>query len=69
MHSFSSLMAELASRARVTYGLTSDPSSPTFKQIPEPTPQQAKAYQLLALLPVTGNLFCSYPLANQQNTV
>jgi len=55
VHSFSSLMAELASRARVTYGLKSDPSSPTFKQVPEPTPLQAKAYQLLALLPVAGN--------------
>jgi len=55
VHSFSSLMAELASRARVTYGLKSDPSSPTFKQVPEPTPLQARAYQLLDLLPVTGN--------------
>ncbi len=55
VHSFQTLMAELASRARVTYGLQSDPSSPTFKQIPEPTPLQARAYQLLASLPVAGN--------------
>jgi transposase len=55
VHSFSSLMAELASRARVTYGLKSDPSSPTLQQIPDPTPLQARAYQLLASLPVTGN--------------
>lgn len=55
LHSFSSLMAELTSCARATYGLKSDPSSPTFKQVPQPTPRQAKAYQLLALLPVAGN--------------
>jgi len=55
VHSFPTLMAELASRARVTYRLRSDPSSPSFQQVPEPTPLQAKAYQLLALLPVAGN--------------
>jgi len=55
VHSFATLLAELASRARVTYGLKSDHSSPTFRQVPEPTPLQARAYQLLALLPVTGN--------------
>ena len=55
VHSFQTLMAELASRARVTYRLQSDQSGPTFKQVPEPTPLQAKAYQLLALLPVAGN--------------
>jgi transposase len=55
VHSFRTLMAELASRARVTYGLQSDPSSPTFNQVPEPTPLQARAYQLLASFPVAGN--------------
>jgi transposase len=55
VHSFSTLMAELASRARVTYGLKSEASTPTFQQVPEPTPLQAKAYALLALLPVAGN--------------
>ena len=55
VHSFQTLMAELASRARVTYGLQSDSSGPTFKQVPEPSPLQAKAYQLLASLPVSGN--------------
>ncbi len=54
VHSFATLMAELASRARVTYGLQSEPSGPTFKQVPEPTPLQAKAYQLLTSLPVAG---------------
>src|SRR5271169_2995784 len=55
VHSFSTLMAELASRARVTYGLKSQESTPSFQQVPEPTPLQAKAYALLALLPVVGN--------------
>jgi transposase len=55
VHSFATLMAELASRARVTYGLKSEESSPTFQQVPEPTPLQAKAYALLDLLPVAGN--------------
>jgi len=55
VHSFQTLMAELASRARVTYELQSDSSSPTFQQVPEPKPLQAKAYQLLASLPVAGN--------------
>ncbi len=55
VHSFDTLMAELASRARVTYGLKSEESTPSFQQVPEPTPLQAKAYALLALLPVVGN--------------
>jgi transposase len=55
VHSFATLMAELGSRARVTYGLKSEESTPSFQQVPEPTPLQAKAYALLALLPVVGN--------------
>jgi transposase len=55
VHSFATLMAELASRARVTYGLKSEESTPSFQQVPEPTPLQAKAYALLALLPVVGS--------------
>ena len=55
VNSFETLMAALASRARVTYGLKSEESTPTFQQVPEPTPLQAKAYALLALLPVVGN--------------
>ncbi len=54
VHSFDTLMAELASRARVTYGLKSEESTPRFQQVPEPTPLQAKAYALLGLLPVAG---------------
>ena len=55
VHSFETLMAELAARARVTYSPKSeDEPSVTFKQVPPPTPLQAKAYRLLGLLPVTG---------------
>lgn len=55
VHSFDTLMAELASRARVTYTLKSDAAALSFQQVPEPTPLQAKAYALLAVLPVAGN--------------
>jgi Transposase DDE domain len=54
-HSFETLMAELATRARVTYSLRSGDSTPIFKQVPEPTPLQARAYELLGLLPVARN--------------
>jgi len=54
VHSFTTLMAELASRARVTYGLKSEESTLSFQQVPEPTPLQAKAYALLASFPVAG---------------
>ena len=55
MHSFETLLAELATRARVTYSLRPGASSPTFKQVPEPTPLEARAYELLGMLPVAGN--------------
>src|SRR5438552_2219248 len=54
VQSFSTLLSNLASRARVTYSLKGDPSSPTFQQVPPPTELQAKAYELLNLLPVAG---------------
>ena len=55
VQSFQTLMAELASRVRVTYGVQWEESNLTFQQVPEPTPLQARAYQLLDLLPVAGN--------------
>jgi transposase/ribosomal protein L35 len=54
VHSFQTLLAELASRARVTYELKSGDSKSTFKQLPQPTPLQARAYELLRLFPVAG---------------
>jgi transposase len=60
VHSFQTLMAELASRARVTYALK--PQNPeeektnlTFQQVPEPTPVQARAYALIRMFSVTAN--------------
>jgi len=54
VHSFETLMAELAARGRVTYRLKSDEVNLTFNEVPDPTPIQAKAYELLGLLPVAG---------------
>jgi hypothetical protein len=60
VHSFQTLLAELASRARVTFALK--PQNPeeekkylTFQQVPEPTPVQARAYELIRMFPVTAN--------------
>ena len=55
VQSFTTLLSDLASRARVTYSLKTDKSGPTFQQVPPPTALQARAYELLNLLPVTGN--------------
>lgn len=55
VHSFETLMAELASVGRSTYRLKSDPAGPTFKQVADLTPLQARAFELLGLFPVKGN--------------
>ena len=55
VHSFETLLADLASRARVTYELKSGDSQLTVKQEPKPTPLQARAYELVRLFPVAGN--------------
>jgi hypothetical protein len=55
VHSFQTLLAELASRARVTYEFKSGAAKLTFQQTPEPTPLQAQAYELIRTFPVTGN--------------
>lgn len=57
VHSFESLLRELASRARVTYTLQSEKAEEknlTFRQVPEPTPVQARAYELVRMFSVTG---------------
>lgn len=54
VHSFETLAAELATRCRNTYRLKSEDSGLTFKQVSDPTPLQARAYQLLGLFPVVG---------------
>jgi transposase len=56
VHSFESLLRELASRARVTYVLKSDTSEAksnlTFQQVPEPNPVQERAYQSIRMFSV-----------------
>jgi transposase len=60
VHSFQTLMAELAGRARVTYALKpqtaeAETTNLTFQQVPEPTPVQARAYELIRMFSVTAN--------------
>jgi hypothetical protein len=55
VQSFQSLLADLASRARVTYELKSEDVAATFTQVPPPTPLQARAYELIRSFPVAGN--------------
>jgi transposase len=55
VHSFRTLLAELASRARVTYEIHSGDVTLTCQQVPTPTPLQARAYDLISAFPVTGN--------------
>ena len=55
VHSFATLLADLASRARVTYEFKSGELKLTCKQVPEPTPLQDRAYELIRMLPVNGN--------------
>jgi len=54
VQNFQSLMAELASRARVTYELKSADPAATFQQVPPPTPLQARACELIRSFPVAG---------------
>ncbi len=55
VHSFQTLLAELASRARVTYEINSADVRAACQQVPEPTPLQRRAYELIRAFPVTGN--------------
>ena len=55
IHSFETLLAELATLCRNRCRLKSDPKSPTFSQLTQPTPLQRRAFELLQLLPVTGS--------------
>jgi transposase len=58
VHSFESLLEELATRGRVTYALKSATSERksnlTFQQVPKPNPVQARAYELVRTHPVTA---------------
>jgi len=52
VHSFETLLEHLAQRSRNTCRLTSEPAGATFDQLTEQTPLQARAMELLGLLPV-----------------
>lgn len=58
VHSFETLMEDLGSRARVTYALkpqkSEEKTNLTFQQVPEPTPLQARASELIRMFPVTA---------------
>jgi len=58
VHSFESLLRDLASRTRVTYALkpqkAEEKTNLTFQQVPEPTPVQARAYELVRTFPVSA---------------
>ena len=58
VHSFVDLLSALASRARVTYafksGKSEEKTNLTFRQLPEPTPVQARAYELVRTFSVAG---------------
>lgn len=55
IHSFSTLMAELATRCRNRCRLKADPQSPVIFQDTDPTALQARALELIRLLPVQGS--------------
>lgn len=49
VHSFRTLLADLATRCRNTRRIKSDQTSPTFEEVTEPSPLQKRAYELLGL--------------------
>jgi len=49
VHSFATLLAALSTRCRNLCSLPADPSAHTFRQLTEPTPLQARAFQLLGV--------------------
>ena len=55
IHSFTTLMAELATRCRNRCRLKADPQNHIINQNTEPTALQARALELIRLLPVHGN--------------
>ncbi len=55
VHSFQTLLADLAGRARVSYQIKSGDRKVPCQQVPAPTPLQARAFELIRAFPVTGN--------------
>ena len=54
IHSFDTLLEHLARRCRLSCRLASEPSGESFDQLTEQTPLQARAMELIDLLPVPG---------------
>ncbi|MGH6894949.1 MAG: IS1634 family transposase [Geminicoccaceae bacterium] len=55
LHSFDTLLAELATRCRNTCRLKTDPDAPTFTQITTPTEIQRRAQDLIDAFPVENH--------------
>jgi len=55
VHSFRTLMAELATRCRHQCRLKSATDTPLIRQETQPTPLQSRALELIRLLPVAGS--------------
>ncbi len=49
IHSFDTLLADLATRCKNLCRIKSDPSASSFHQLTQPTPVQKKAFQLLGV--------------------
>ncbi|MFN3325998.1 MAG: transposase, partial [Bryobacteraceae bacterium] len=49
VHSFETLLRELATRCRNTCRIAAQPAAPSFHQLTESTPLQSRAFQLLGL--------------------
>jgi transposase len=54
VHSFETLLADLATRSRHRCRVKSDPTSPAFEQLTERTPLQQRAFDLVTAFPVDG---------------
>jgi hypothetical protein len=52
LHSFASLLTELATLCRNTCRLLSQPAAPTFEQLTDPTPLHSRAFELLKTVPM-----------------
>ena len=52
LHSFKTLMAEMATRARHQCRTASDPDGPTLQRLTEPTTLQRRALELVKVFPV-----------------
>jgi len=55
VHDFNTLLAEMATRCRNWCRFGNEPDAPIFPRLTEPTPYQAKVYELLQVYPVTEN--------------